>query len=59
MMDKTPEARSVRPVGGVSLFGTGAKHRPTAIDFLGASARAALVASDNLAMFTPSRVWNT
>lgn len=59
MMDKTPEARSVRPVGGVSLFGTGAKHRPTAIDFLGASARAALVASDNLAMFTPSRVWKS
>ena len=59
MKDKGPDARTGRPAGGVSLFGKGASHRPTEIDILGANARAALVASDNLPMFTPSRVWKS
>ena len=59
MNDKTPDARQPRAVQGVSLFGTGAAHRPSEADVINANARAALVASDNLPMFAPSRVWKS
>ena len=59
MSDNGPDARTGRPAGGVSLFGKGVARRPTKIDVLSANARAALVTSDNLPMFTPSRVWKS
>ena len=59
MSKNNPEARPPRPSQGVSLFGTGSGLAHGDMDVVGASARAALVASDSLPMFAPARVWKS
>lgn len=59
MSKNNPEARPPRPSQGVSLFGTGTGLAHGDMDVVGASARAALVASDSLPMFAPARVWKS
>lgn len=59
MNQNNREARPPRPAQGVSLFGTGTAQSHSNADALAANARAALVASDNLPMFAPSRVWKS
>lgn len=59
MNKKDRDARDPRGAQGVSLFGTGAPHRPSDMDLVNANARAALVSSANLPLFAPARVWKS